>query len=219
MADYGGPRRTAAACGGETVRLRWIQGRGTPPPYSKGILRVAGDAETPSPPQRGAPAVVRELGLRNVFVAGPFRNLIDPATGLVPPRQQERFEALIAYFESGGCTVFNAHKREKWGAAFLAAGEFTRLDFAEVSRSDVLVAIPGPPASPGTHIELGWASALGKPIVLLLERDTDYAPMLHGLRGLSPTAIVETTGGELPRAALEDALRAVCAGGAEASRE
>ena len=180
---------------------------------------MAGDAEKPSAPQRGAPDVVRELGLRNVFVAGPFRNLVDPATGLVPPRQQERFEALIEYFESGGCTVFNAHKREKWGAAFLAAGEFTRLDFAEVSRSDVLVAIPGPPASPGTHIELGWASALGKPIVLLLERDVDYAPMLHGLAGLSPTAIVETSGGDLPQAALEGALRAVCAGGAVARRE
>lgn len=41
--------------------------------------------------------------------------------------------------------------------------------------------LPWPPRFPGTHIEIGWASALGKPIVLLLEDGADYAFLVRGL--------------------------------------
>lgn len=152
----------------------------------------------------------RRLGLRTVFVAGPFVKLVDPVTRTMPPAERERFERLIGYFEASGCKVYNAHKREAWGADSLEPGQFTRLDFDEISASDVLVAYPGPPASLGTHIELGWASAQRKPIVLLLERGGDHAPMLYGLRRLTATAIVETTGGRFAIAELEAALAAVC---------
>ena len=169
--------------------------------------------ETPTPMAAApAPALAQRLGLRKVFVAGPFYKLVDPVTKTMTARDRARFERLIDYFEASGCTVFNAHKREAWGEAFLAPDEFTRLDFDEIASADVLVAVPGPPASLGTHIELGWASAVGKPIVLLLERGEDYALMLYGLRHLVPTAIVETVDGGFPIGALEDALDRVCAG-------
>lgn len=150
--------------------------------------------------------VVRQLGLTTVFVAGPFVKLIDPATGRIPQGQREHFERLINHFESNGCTVFNAHKREKWGEAFLEPAEFARLDYDELAASDVVVAVPGPPASLGTHIELGWASALGKPVILLLERGEDYAPMLYGLRYITPTSIVQTDDGHFEMSALDEAL-------------
>jgi nucleoside 2-deoxyribosyltransferase len=154
-------------------------------------------------------AVAAELGLRTVFVAGPFYKLVDPVTGRMSDEQRARFERLIGHFESSGCKVFNAHKREKWGEAFLEPDEFTRLDYDEIAASDVIIAVPGPPASLGTHIELGWASALGKPIVLLLEREADYALMIYGLRHIVPTAIVETVNGDFDFPALDAALVAV----------
>lgn len=76
----------------------------------------------------------------------------------------------------------------------------------QIAASDVIVAVPGPPPSPGTHIELGWASALGKPVVLLLERGEEHALMLYGLRHVTPTVIVETTGGRFEPSALDQAL-------------
>ncbi|WP_306747963.1 nucleoside 2-deoxyribosyltransferase [Saccharothrix yanglingensis] len=158
-----------------------------------------------------ADTAARRLGLRTVFVAGPFFKLVDPETGAMRPQDRERFELLIGYFEDSGCEVHNAHRRERWGEAFLEPDDFTKLDHDEIAASDVLVAVPGPPASLGTHIELGWASALGKPIVLLLEKDEDYALMVYGLRHITRTAIVETIGGRFDRAAFEDALSAVCA--------
>lgn len=155
-------------------------------------------------------ATVTRLGVRTVFVAGPFFKLVDPVTGVMSARDRARFERLIHYFEGSGCIVNNAHRRESWGEAFLGPTEFTKLDYSEIDASDLIIAVPGPPASLGTHIELGWASAMGKPIVLLLEKDEDYALMVYGLRHVTKTAVVETADGDFELSALEDAVIAVC---------
>jgi nucleoside 2-deoxyribosyltransferase len=121
------------------------------------------------------------MSATSVFVAGPFTAAIDRETGELLARDRTRIEALITRFESEGYEVFNAHRREAWGKAFLTPDECTRLDFEEISRADVMIAFPGHPSSPGTHIELGWASALGKPIVLLLDPGVEYAFLVRGL--------------------------------------
>ncbi|MEE6179656.1 nucleoside 2-deoxyribosyltransferase [Mycobacterium sp. 050134] len=154
--------------------------------------------------------IATKLGVRTVFVAGPFFKLVDPTTGVMQARDRTRFERLIHYFEGSGCTVHNAHRRESWGEAFLEPDDFTKLDYDEIAASDLIVAVPGPPASLGTHIELGWASAMGKPIVLLLEKDEDHALMVYGLRHITKTAIVEIINGEFEFSALKDAVIAVC---------
>lgn len=142
-------------------------------------------------------------GNRKVFLAGPFKGLIDPATGLMHPFHQRRFEALIEFFEKRNFDVHNAHRREKWGACFMAPEECTRIDYDEIAAADLIVAMPGSPASPGTHVELGWASALGKPIVLLLEPDAQYAFLVRGLHTVTRVAHVTLDGetGHLDRIA------------------
>ncbi|MFB6519241.1 nucleoside 2-deoxyribosyltransferase [Streptomyces sp. NPDC056401] len=117
---------------------------------------------------------------RSVFLAGPFKALVD-ANGAMNTQARTRFETLIERLEADGYHVYNAHRRESWGAKFLTPDECTRLDYDEISASTVFVAFPGHPASPGTHIEIGWASALGKPIVLLLEEGADHAFLVRGL--------------------------------------
>ncbi|MEV6719597.1 nucleoside 2-deoxyribosyltransferase [Streptomyces xanthochromogenes] len=116
----------------------------------------------------------------SVFLGGPFKALVD-SDGAMNAAARTRFEVLIERLEAEGYHVYNAHRRESWGAKFLTPDECTRLDYDEISASSVFVAIPGHPASPGTHIEIGWASALGKPIVLLLEEGVDYAFLVRGL--------------------------------------
>lgn len=117
---------------------------------------------------------------RSVFLAGPFKALVD-ADGAMNTQARARFETLIERLEAENYHVYNAHRRESWGAKFLTPDECTRLDYDEISASTVFVAFPGHPASPGTHIEIGWASAMGKPIVLLLEEGADYAFLVRGL--------------------------------------
>jgi len=117
----------------------------------------------------------------SVFVGGPFYGLVNPETGLMAENDQEKINRIIGHFEVAGAKVYNAHRREAWGANFLTAPECTKLDFTEISQSDVFVAYPGIPVSPGTHVEVGWASALGKPMVLLLEKDAKHTFLVTGL--------------------------------------
>lgn len=117
----------------------------------------------------------------SVFVAGPFWTLVDKETGKVAGTARDHLEGVLRHYDDMGVRIYNAHRREAWGSAFLEPAEFTKLDFDEISACDIVVAFPGVPASPGTHIEIGWASAMDKPLVLLLEKDVEYAGLIEGL--------------------------------------
>lgn len=119
--------------------------------------------------------------MSRMFLAGPFKALVDPNTGSMSNDDINMFSHIIDYFEDKGWYVHCAHKREKWGREFMTPSVCTKIDYEEISRCDYFVAFPGAPASPGTHIEIGWASALGKPIILLLEAYKDYAFLIRGL--------------------------------------
>ena len=73
----------------------------------------------------------------------------------------------------------------------MSPDECTKMDFREIEQCDVFVAFPGFPASPGTHIEIGWASALQKPTVLLPKKDCEYAFLVKGLSQISCVAFLE----------------------------
>jgi nucleoside 2-deoxyribosyltransferase len=125
-----------------------------------------------------------------VFLAGPFKSLVNAETGSMDDEHKRVFVDLIAFFEDRGYAIHNAHKREAWGERFMAPEECTRVDFEEISSCDHFVALPGHPASPGTHVEIGWASALGKPLTLLLEQDKEYAFLVRGLHAVADVRVV-----------------------------
>lgn len=116
-----------------------------------------------------------------IFLAGPFKALVDPVASRMPEAAVAMFEPLIHHFEALGWQVHSAHRREGWGREFMSPDECTKIDFEEIRACDRFVAYPGSPASPGTHVELGWASALGKDITLLLQEGVDYAFLVRGL--------------------------------------
>ena len=92
---------------------------------------------------------------------------------------------MISFFGGRGYDVFNAHKREKYGRALLPPETCTKEDYNEMKSCDMVIAYPGNPPSGGTHIELGWASMLGKRIILLLKEGGDYSPLVQGLYSIS----------------------------------
>ena len=94
---------------------------------------------------------------------------------------KKMFLDLICFFKDRGYEIHNAHQREDWGENFWEPKECTKLDYKEISSSDIFIAFPGSPPSPGTHIEIGWASALNKKIILLLKNGDYYAHLVKGL--------------------------------------
>jgi nucleoside 2-deoxyribosyltransferase len=153
--------------------------------------------------------ICTELGIRTVFVGGPFFKLVDPETKEMIGLEKEQITRLIEYYEAAGCKVHNAHRREAWGKEFLTAPEACTLDFNEIAASDIFVAFPGSPASPGTHVEIGWATATGKPTVLLLEKDKHYTFLVSGLQSIANIELVTYEGDFGFMDALEDAMRKV----------
>jgi nucleoside 2-deoxyribosyltransferase len=126
-----------------------------------------------------------------VFVAAPFWAYVDKETGKFDAEAFESINRILKHFDAQGCTVHNAHRREAWGQDFMEPEQFTPLDYEQITSSDVIVAVPGCPPSPGTHIEIGWASANKVPMVLILESGKEYAGLLHGLDQFAPVRILE----------------------------
>ncbi|GAA2271633.1 MULTISPECIES: hypothetical protein [Kitasatospora] len=169
-------------------------------------------------PTAGLPADPDAPAVRSLFLAGPFIQLLDPATGEMPDEARAPFDLLIKHFEAQGISVHNAHRREAWGAELMSPEQCTGLDQEEIRKAEVFVALPGSPPSPGTHVEVGWASAFDKPIVLLLERGREYTFLVQGLHTVATVEYVLYTDIAAALPAVDGAVRRAVARHREAGR-
>lgn len=129
--------------------------------------------------------------MKKIFLAAPFKSLIDENTHMMHEVEKNQISALIAFLENKGYSVHNAHKREDWGGAFMTPEQCTEIDYQEIKKCDLFIAFPGIPASPGTHIEIGWASAMNKKIILLIHKSIeDYAFLVRGLHVLADVSYI-----------------------------
>ena len=115
------------------------------------------------------------------MVIAPFSAWMDWDRKEMFPEKRQLLESVIGTLESHGYEVLSAHRRENWGKDWWPADECTKLDYKWVKTSNLVVALPGDPASGGTHIELGWRSAHGKNLAVLLENGAKYSPLVNGL--------------------------------------
>jgi nucleoside 2-deoxyribosyltransferase len=116
-----------------------------------------------------------------VFLAAPYSQFIDAATGTVTAPWRQRLDALRMSFLARGAHVFSAHHNESWGEQWLAADLCTPIDHNAIRQADVVCAVIGNPPSGGVMIELGWASALHVPCLLVLPKDGRFSPLVAGL--------------------------------------
>jgi nucleoside 2-deoxyribosyltransferase len=63
----------------------------------------------------------------------------------------------------------------------------TPADFTAMTRCDVVCALVGRPPSGGVAVELGWASALAKPVLLLVDTESGASPLITGLDAITRT--------------------------------
>jgi len=118
-----------------------------------------------------------------IFLAAPFTQHLGPDGAFCPRRRAELTE-LRTRLQAHGA-VFLAHEREAWGRALMPPEDCVPLDYSEMLAADVVVSYPGDPPSPGVCVETGWASALGKPVILYCPGRRPASPMLTGLKYVS----------------------------------
>ena len=112
-----------------------------------------------------------------LFLAAPFTGKINCAKGEIEIGYRTWLASIADRLRQAGHEVVCAHEREAWGADLDAPEDAVSLDFQEIDASDAVVAYVGEPPSPGVQLELGYASARRKPIVLFYRRDS-YPPYL-----------------------------------------
>ena len=131
------------------------------------------------------------------FLASPFtRYLIEQEDG--SHRLDPGLKTLLLRLEneltSRGHEVFMAHRVEEFGSRLRAPHVCTPFDMLEMRRADVVIAIPD--QSFGVHVELGWATAMGKPVIVLVESGAETtSPLVTGLDALHNVRIIETPAG------------------------
>ncbi|KAA8362369.1 nucleoside 2-deoxyribosyltransferase [Leuconostoc carnosum] len=119
-----------------------------------------------------------------VFLAAPFKQLLNQKN-VVDSENTQVLQTIIQLLENKHFIVDNAHKRENWGAEMMTPSQCTTADYFAIKQCQYFIAFPGNPASPGTHIELGWASAFNKKMILLLKVGVDYAYLVKGLGAIA----------------------------------
>jgi hypothetical protein len=126
-----------------------------------------------------------------IFLAAPFtQNLRPKGQGGLPEDYRRGLSKIIELFEAKNCSVSNAHKREVWGERLDDPASALRYDLEGVALCDVLVAIIGLPPSPGVQLEIGYAIALHKPIVVIHQRDQFIPYLIRGLGSSVPATIL-----------------------------
>ena len=125
-----------------------------------------------------------------IFLGAPFTQDINENTKIMSSQKTNIITGLMEYLENRGHVVKNAYSREKFGKDLMHPLVCTKKDFNEVKNCDLFLAIVGNPPSGGVHIELGWASALDKKIILLLHEGFDYSPLVSGLSSVTNAKII-----------------------------
>ena len=98
-------------------------------------------------------------------------------------------DSIESVTRSSGFQTFLPHRDlHNWGTANLSAEEIGRKSMEEVQNSDLLIAYPE--QSVGVNIELGWASASNKKILILVNENERISIMHSGLKGVTDSKII-----------------------------
>ncbi|NUR63318.1 MAG: hypothetical protein HOV87_32360 [Catenulispora sp.] len=139
------------------------------------------------------------MGLEGVEVlcGGPIKSLF--SGGVFDAGMRELVTETVAVLQAAGALVRSAHLAERFSIVDLSSQDVTRRDHAWCVSCDVYVALLPTDAegtaypSAGTAVELGWVSALGKPIVVLWDssRPRAYSHLVRGLNAISPVVFLD----------------------------
>lgn len=145
---------------------------------------------------------------RCVFVGGPIQHAIN-GQGHFSPVLRQVISGLISALEDADYKVLSAHRHERFGEMDVRGKyrEVCQRDHAWMRECTLFCAVlpvgaGGVPVhSAGTAVELGWASAMGKPVVLVRDMAAEYSHLVAGL-----DAVTELRHVDINTAALDEAV-------------
>ena len=116
--------------------------------------------------------------MKKIFISCPYIKHINSA-GCFDDSEYKAFtEQLYELCQKYADDVFMALKRDKYGEV-PTKGYTCLYDYRELENSDLVVAFPDD--SMGAAVEIGWASALGKKMIIILNENQKYSPLVKDI--------------------------------------
>lgn len=133
-----------------------------------------------------------------VFVGGPIQYAINNSGGFDAPLKL-LVESTLSILDMSGYVTLSAHRHEGFGKLDVSdqQREVCSRDRAWMEECDCFVAIlPStlegyPIRTEGTAVELGWASALGKKIIILQDPKAIYSHLIAGLESVADVTYID----------------------------
>ncbi len=113
-----------------------------------------------------------------IFLTGPMTKLQDPITHEFSEKHIKRIKRMISFLEAKGHEIKNAHKDEEFGRNMPSFSVMVKRDYDAIEWCDLLFAYP---ISRGVCVEVGYAHALRKKIILLIREGKYFTPMIRGM--------------------------------------
>lgn len=130
--------------------------------------------------------------MNKIFIACPFIKYINGTT-FINSNFKQFTEELYDLCSNYASTVFLALKREDYGAKQLKSYSCL-MDLEEAKNADLVIAIPDD--SMGVAVELGWMSAMRKTIILVLNKNQSYTPLVYNINMITPGKVIFFEGEE-----------------------
>jgi nucleoside 2-deoxyribosyltransferase len=141
-----------------------------------------------------------------VFLAAPLTQTLGPERR-VDPTFRADLSRLHEFLEDLGHEVFSAHVRERWGEALDTPSGALAIDLAQLNGCDVVVAVLGTPPSPGVQLELGYAVACDKPILIIASDAAEVPYLVMGLPDFTDASVHRSATIDEARGFLDKELR------------
>lgn len=134
-----------------------------------------------------------------IFVGGPIQHAI-AMDGSWKLGLRDNLTKILTALRSDEFEVFSAHEHELWGEVDWSGNpaSVVQRDFSWMQSADIYAAVlpdenphcGNPMRSDGTAIELGWASALQKPIALIWNEFGAHSLITRGLSAVTQVASI-----------------------------
>lgn len=117
----------------------------------------------------------------SAFVSAKFTTAIKD--GLFNAKLKETIETIIDTIKSTGITLFSSHENEKFGKDIKEPEDFITRDISNINESDIFIALLDEEKLGGVYIELGWATSIGKDIILIIPAsfNLNKIPIIKGI--------------------------------------
>lgn len=128
-----------------------------------------------------------------LFLSAPLTQYVaQGAPGSTPFRSE--WDATLDALEASGHEVFSAHRREAWGAKLDPPAAALAADLGGLQWSEMVIAYVGSPPSPGVQLELGYALALRRRLLVFIDNRQREPYLVRGLPAVGESELVEIAG-------------------------